>query len=735
MKNKLMFLLFLNSVCLFAQNRNDSLLKIVTLNEIPIVFNQAKYNEPITFVNLKKLDFEKTNLGQDAPFLLEKNIAITATSDAGNGVGYTYMRMRGIDQTRINVTINGIPYNDPESHQVFWVNLPDLLSSADNIQIQRGLGTSNNGAGAFGGTININTNKHQTKPLFETSHTYGSYNTIKNNVQFSSGLLANKFTINARLSRIVSDGYVDRASSNNYSYFVSAGMYIKRTTLFFNHFFGAEKTYQSWNGIPEDSLTTNRQFNSAGTDFGQKLIPYNNEVDNYKQWHYQILLKQDFSPKVKLNANIFYVKGKGYYEQYKVDHSFSNYGFDSVMYNQIVYYSSDIVRRRWLENYFYGANSQLTYSNKKRLDISVSVTWNQYRGAHFGKIVTSIIPTGLDASYKYYNSIGMKNDASVFAILNYKIKDNTSFYIDLQYRNVQYKIDGLNDNRATIYSKVNYHFFNPKIGIKSLINKKHQVQFYAGIGNHEPLREDFISGQPKAEKMLNIEASYIYTNNKKQNLGANIYFMGYKDQLVLTGAINDVGASIRTNVAKSYRLGLELFTHLPINKFIEFNANATLSINKIIAFDNIINTYDENYVSIDSLKIKQALKNKDISYSPSCIAYADIVITPFKGLAITINNKYTGRQYMDNTESTNKMIKAYNINNLIVSYKLPIKSNDDYIFSFMLNNFTNRKYVSNGYTYSERYAGDGYITDVYKYNYYYPQAPLNFLVGFTMKIR
>lgn len=735
MKNNLILVLCFFCVNLFAQNKMDSIYNIITLQEIPIVFNQAKLNEPITFVNLKKLDFEKNNLGLDAPLLLEKNIAITATSDAGNGVGYTYMRMRGVDQTRINVTINGIPYNDPESHQVFWVNLPDIMSSANTIQIQRGLGTSNNGAGAFGGTINVNTNEHQTKPLFETSHSYGSYNTMKNNMQFSSGLLANKFTINARLSRIESDGYVDRASSKNYSYFVSAGLYIKKTVLIFNHFFGAEKTYQSWNGIPEDSLNTNRKFNSAGTDFGQKLIPYNNEVDNYKQWHYQLLLKQDLSPKVKLNANVFYVKGKGYYEQYKVDHSFSNYGFDSVIYNQQVYYSSDIVRRRWLENYFYGANAQLTYTNKKRLEVSLSATWNQYRGAHFGKIVTSIIPTGLDASYKYYNSSGVKNDASVFAILNYKIQDNTSFYIDLQYRNVQYTIDGLNDDRTPIYLKVNYHFFNPKIGIKSLINKKHQVQFYAGIGNHEPLREDFISGKPKAEKMLNIEASYVYTNSKKQNIGANIYFMGYKDQLVLTGAINNVGASIRTNVAKSYRLGLELFAHLPINKFIEFNANATLSLNKIIAFDNIINTYDENYVSMDTIRIIQSLKNKDISYSPTCIAYADFVITPVKGLSITINNKYTGRQYMDNTESIDKMIKAYNINNLIVSYKLPIKSNDDYIFSFMLNNFTNRKYVSNGYTYSERYAGDGYITDVYKYNYYYPQAPLNFLVGFTMKIR
>jgi iron complex outermembrane receptor protein len=732
MKNLFVLYLIFIVFPFFAQT--DTSNNSVLLKEIPVFFNHAKSFEPITFVNINKVAIDKYNFGQDVPQLLERSISMTATSDAGNGVGYTYMRMRGVDQTRINVTINGVPYNDPESHGVFWVNLPDLMSSADNIHIQRGLGSSNNGAGAFGGTVNIFTNALKPTRFFETSHSYGSYNTIKNNVQFNTGLIANKFVINARLSRIASDGYVDRASSNIYSYYLSAGYIKNKTTLYFNHFFGSEKTYQSWNGLPEDSLNTNRTYNSAGTDFGQKLIPYNNETDNYKQWHYQMLLTQQLSNKIKLNANLFYIRGKGYYEQYKVDHSFSNYGFDSLIYNNTAYYSSDIVRQRWLSNYFYGANVQLNYNNKKNIDVSFSATYNQYRGEHFGKIVASTIPLNLDENYKYYKSMGIKNDASVFGILNYKLKTNTTLYLDIQYRYIQYTIDGLNDDRSPLDKKVNFSFFNPKVGVKHKIKNRHNLQLYAGIGSHEPLRDDFINGKPKAESMLNIEASYIY-DNKKQNVGANLYFMGYKNQLVLTGEINDVGAPIRTNVAKSYRAGIELFTHLPINKYVEFNANATLSINKIIEFDNTIVTYDENYTPIDSLLITQKVKNKDISYSPNLITYAEVVIYPAKGLSITINNKYTGRQYMDNTESIDKMIKAYNINNLVVSYKLPVKTNDDYIFSFMLNNFTNRKYVSNGYTYSERYAGDGYITDTYKYNYYYPQAPINFMLGFTMKIR
>lgn len=734
MKNFYVLLLLAATYCMHAQNTNDTIGKQLMLNEVSVTFNQAKSIEPITFVNLKKVDIEKNNLGQDVPVLLEKNISMTATTDAGAGVGYTYLRMRGVDQTRINVTINGIPYNDPESHQVFWVNLPDMLSSADNIHIQRGLGTSNNGAGAFGGTINIFTNALKAKPVFETSHSYGSYNTIKNNVQFSSGLIANKFTINGRLSRIVSDGYIDRARSNLNSYYLSAGLYKNKTTLIFNHFFGVEKTYQSWYGILEDSLKTNRTYNSAGTYYGAKTIPYENEVDYYKQWHYQLLLTQNISSKVKLNANVFYVKGKGYYEQFIVDAGLSNYGIDSAIYNNTTYFSTDIVRQRSLNNFYYGANAQVNFNDKQHVDLSVSATWNQYRGEHFGKIAASGIPLNLDKNYKYYKSMGIKNDASIYAILNYKIKKSTYFYVDLQYRNVQYTIDGLNDDRIALNTKVQYHFFNPKIGVKSTIKDRHQLQLYAGIGNHEPLRDDYIGNKPKAESMLNIEASYIY-NNKKQQVGANLYFMGYKNQLVLTGAINDVGASIRTNVDKSYRAGIELFTHVPINKYIELNANATMSLNKILSFENVVNTYDENYSSIDSLKIIKQYKNKDISFSPSLIAYADIVITPFKNFSITISNKYTGRQYMDNTESTARMIKAYNINNLNISYKLPVKSNDDYIFTFLLNNFTNRKFVSNGYTYSERYAGVGYVTDVYQYNYFYPQAPINFMLGFTMKIR
>lgn len=734
MKKHVCYIVLTLFTCLCnAQENTDSIQKSYDLKEIPISFNRARIGDPITFVNISKKEIEKYNLGQDVPILLEKNISMTATSDAGNGVGYSYLRMRGVDQTRINVTINGMPYNDPESHQVFWVNLPDLLSSADQIQIQRGLGSSNNGAGSFGGTINIFTNAIKKEALFATAHSYGSYNTQKNNLMFQSGLLKNAWTFNGRLSRIVSDGYVDRASSAIYSYFFNTAWLHKKTNIQFNHFYGTERTYQSWYGIPQDSLKTNPRLNTSGTDFGKRSIPYNNEIDRYSQWHFQLVLQQELTSKWNCNAMAFYVKGKGYYEQYKVEDALANYGITPQIINADTMYTSDIVRRRNLSNHFFGSNVSFTYTGSRSSFIAAA-GWNRYIGDHFGTIHASSIALSTPASYRYYDATGTKNDMNVYAIYTYKIAASTQLYADIQYRNIIYNIGGINDTRLALSSNKVYHFFNPKLGLQSTLANKHKIQLFAGIGHHEPVRDDFVQGNPKPERMLNVEASYIFTT-KKYDAGINFYFMGYQDQLVLTGAINDVGAAIRTNVDKSYRVGAEVFTRLQPNKYIQFNANATFSINKIVSHESVINTYDENYTAIDSLQIRETLKHRDISFSPAIIAYADVVLTPFKGFRFTLSNKYTGRQFIDNTQSTSRMLKSYNIMNVNIEYALPIKSNDDYIFTLMLNNITNRKYASNGYTFSERYAGTGYLTDIYQYNYVYAQAPFNFMLGFVMKIR
>jgi iron complex outermembrane receptor protein len=709
----------------------------VILNEIPIIFNRAGSDDPITFSSIKKSEIDLVNFGQDIPILLDKTIGVNSTSDAGNGIGYTYLRLRGSDQTRINVTLNGIPYNDPESHQVFWVNLPDFISNASEVQIQRGLGTSNNGAGAFGGTVNIATNSLNQKPYFETSTSYGSFNSCKNNMAAGTGLLKKHFIIDARYAQIFSDGYIDRASSKLHSFFMAFTFVNAKSNIRFIHFTGKEKTYQAWYGIPEDSLQTNRKFNSAGTDYGQLQPAYKNETDNYKQSHYQCLFEHKISKRMQMSGNAFYVRGAGYYEQYKVNQSFARYGFENVYTTSDTIFSADMIRRRSLQNHFFGANLAFNFKTDK-LNWKMAAGANKYLGDHYGTVIWSPFSASIPRDNKYYFGTGNKTDINVYSSINLKMSQALKFFVDLQFRYLNYAIEGQDGSGLSVSESNQYSFLNPKIGLQAVLGTNHKINVYAGMGHHEPLRDDFVNKRngknPLPEIMLDIELNYTYSN-KKIIAGINFYSMLYKNQLVSTGAINDVGALIRTNVDKSYRMGTELELSWKIQKHLSFNANATFSINKIISVNDVVNTYDENYISIDSLQIIRPLSNTTISFSPSILCYAELQYKPFKDFIISLTNKYTSRQFLDNTQQIKRSLKAYNINNLILSYTLHTRWIDDVAFSLQLNNITNRKFISNGYTYSERYAGNAYLTDVNTYNYYYPQAGFNLMVGLTIRIK
>ena len=484
-------------------------------------------------------------------------------------------------------------------------------------------------------------------------------------------------------------------------------------------------------------MLTNRTLNSAGTDFGQKTTPHANESDNYLQSHYQLLISQTINAFTNFSGNVFYVKGSGYYEQYKVAQNLNSYGFQDVYTEHDTITTTDMIRQRWLKNKFFGANLAFTIT-KPKLNWKVAAGFSNYLGNHFGKVIWAPYASTIPLDNTYYKGDGAKLDANIYSTLNYKITKALALYLDIQYRFIDYNIQGEDDNGSPVAERNRYHFFNPKLGMQANFNEHHHMNLYAGIGHHEPLRDDFVnkrSGKnPLPEAMLDIEWGYQYTN-KKVKTGINLYGMLYKNQLVVTGALNDVGAAIRTNVDKSFRLGAELECTWQIHKKLTFISNATFSLNKILQFNEVINTYDEFYVSIDSLRITNKLVNKNIAFSPSILGYIELQYQPIKNCTISFNNKFTGKQYLDNTQNNLRSLKPYNLNNLIVSYTLHTKPIDEIICSIQLNNITNRKYVSNGYTYSERYAGPGYLTDVNTYNYIYPQAGFNLMAGVIIKIK
>ena len=688
------------------------------IEEVQISAVRADNTTPTTFTNLSKEEIQKGNFGQDIPYLMEKTPSTVVTSDAGAGVGYTGIRIRGVDPTRTNVTINGIPLNDAESHGVYWVNMPDFASSTDNIQIQRGVGTSTNGAAAFGSSINIKTDNIQKEASTSIDNSFGSFNTIKNNIKVGTGLIKDQFTFDARLSRIQSDGYVDRASSNLNSMYLSGAWIGEKTLIKANLFRGHERTYQAWWGVNDEQLKNNRTFN---------YYTYENEVDNYNQDHYQLHLTQTINSKMNFNISGHYTKGYGYYEQYKNDEDFSTYGFSPIILSNDTINTSDIIRRRWLDNDFYGTVFSFNYTNLKNLKLVWGGSINEYKGKHFGEVIWARSASQSEIGDRYYENDAKKNEISSYVRGNYKIK-KINAYLDLQVRNINYSYLGFDEsfgNLVELQQNISFTFFNPKAGLSYTINDKSNLYASYAVANREPVRTDFINSspqsRPKAENLQNLEVGYKY-QHKKFFSNLNYYLMNYNDQLILSGEINDVGAYNRINVDKSYRMGVELEFGYMINKKISVSGNLMLSSNKIKEFNEYIDNYD-NY-DIDGNMIQDVIhhKNTDIAFSPNAIASLGLLYEPIKNLELGLMSKYVGKQYLDNTSNNNRKLNEYYLTNLTLNYTFVKLGLKEIKVGVLVNNVFNYLYENNGYTFSYVYGGE--LTTE---NYYYPQAGRNFL--------
>lgn len=716
----------------------------VRTDELIVYATRARENTPTTFTDVTKSELQSRNLGQDLPILLNLTPSIVTTTDAGAGVGYTGMRIRGSDGTRINVTMNGIPVNDSESHGTFWVNMPDFASSISNIQIQRGVGTSSNGAAAFGATVNLQTNGPAEKPSVELNQSVGSFGTFKTNASFNSGYLS-KFNFEGRVSKIVSDGYVDRSAADLSSYFLTGGYYGARTQLKAVVFGGREKTKQAWYGTPEARLKNDPEGLQMVIDWGGEYQTpeqldnllnsgrrfnyylYDNEVDDYAQDHYQVHASHTFSKNFDAAGAIHYTYGRGYFEQFRNDDSFSDYNLPDVIVGDSTISESDFVRRRWLKNDFYGATYSINY-HKDGLQVTFGGAWNQYEGDHFGELIWAQFASASTIRDRYYEGQATKTDFNTYLKANQQLGKHLNFFGDLQIRQITYETAGTDNDLLPYDVEAEYFFFNPKFGVTVFLTESMNAYTLFAVGNREPTRNDFIDAQngatPKSENLKNVEAG-IRKQGQLVSFEANYFLMAYKNQLVLTGAVNDVGSSIRTNVPKSYRTGIELSWNVRFTEQLSWAANATLSQNKILDFTEV--TYDYAFNPGDpDYESREDFEKSDISFSPRMVAGSTLAFEE-AGFTLQFMSKYVGKQYLDNTSNADRAISNYMTQDILLAYSLKAKGIEKITFSLLLNNLLNVKYESNAYTWGYLYEGFRY-----QQNNYYPQAGFNLLGGVSL---
>ncbi|SDK81713.1 iron complex outermembrane recepter protein [Catalinimonas alkaloidigena] len=725
--------------------------------EVVVSSTRVTERSAVAYTDVDREQIQKMNLGQDIPQLLQLTPSVVSTSDAGAGVGYTSIRIRGSDPTRTNVTINGIPYNDAESQGTFFVDLPDFASSVQSIQIQRGVGTSTNGAGAFGATVNIQTNTLEREPYAQVSNSFGSYNTWKHTVRVGTGLLGGHWAFDGRLSKISSDGYIDRARSDLKSFFTSAGYYGEKTVVKLNVFSGFEETYQAWNGVPEavakgDAAgieefiglnwpsdanaqylrTAGRTLNYAGTDFFQQFPAYNNEVDHYQQDHAQLFLTQELSPSLNLNIAGFYTRGLGYYEQYKVGEDFAAYQLSNVVLGNDTLTETDLVRRRWLDNHFYGTVFSANYT-EGRLSATVGGGWNRYDGDHYGEIIWAQYASDHNLGDRYYQGNGLKSDFNVYSKANYQFTDALSGFLDLQYRTIGYDIGGTDNDQRTLDLSTQYDFFNPKLGLNYQWNDRRSLYASFSVANREPSRTNLVDAPagslPTAETLYDLEAGY-REQSTRASWSVNYYLMQYKDQLIQTGELNDVGSPLMVNVPRSYRTGVELVAALRPVDWLTWNLNATFSLNKIDEFRELNYVYDAYYDVVGDTTL--VYTNTTMSFSPSVIGASSLQITPVEGLELAVLTKYVGDQYLDNTQNETRKLDAYLVNDLRASYSLAALGAKEINLTLLVNNVFNTMYSSNGYTYLTLFQGESGI-NLTNNNFVYPQAGTNFLLGLTAR--
>ncbi len=690
---------------------------------------------------------ERKNFGQDIPVLLESTPSLVTTSDAGTGVGYTGLRIRGVDASRINVTINGIPVNDPESHDVYWVNMPDLASSIENIQIQRGVGSSTNGAAAFGASVNIKTQDISEKPFGSIDQTVGSFGTHKTTVKAGTGIINQHFSLETRMSSIQSNGYLDRATSDLRSYFLSGAYIGKQSVLKAIVFSGKEMTYQAWYGTPESrvkgdtaAMNAYADRNGLSSEDRQNLLnagrtynfyTYKNEVDNYQQDNYQIHFTHTFNDKLILNLAAHYTYGRGYYEQYRKGENLADYGLNSVVIGSDTIQQTDLIRRLWLDNDFVGAVYGLTYKPTAHLDFVLGGSANTYFGGHFGELVWAQYASNSEIYQRYYSNDSRKSEVSSYLKAVYK-KDRFDVYTDLQFRHVDYSFIGkelVNGIPVDVTQAVQFNFLNPKVGGSFKINSNQMLFLNGGISHREPVRADFIAStaenRPTFETLQDVEFGH-QINTSRFSLTTNLYYMNYQNQLLLTGEISDVGTYIHTNVTKSYRMGVEVYGSYRFDKKLKLTGGITLSQNKIAQFNEYVDTY------LDTLPYytQQAIThtNADMSFSPNVIGNIGFEWMPIDNFNIAWMTKLVGRQYLDNTGNISRSIDPFNFSNVQFNYSIFDKFCKEIQFGVMINNVFNQMYSNNGYTFS--YVSGGQTTTE---NFYYPQAGRNFMVRALLK--
>ena len=707
------------AVSLHAQNQEQDTTQgtKVVLDEVLVSAVRVTKESPVTFSNLEKEEIAPRNLGQDIPILMNFLPAVVTTSDAGAGIGYTGIRVRGSDATRVNVTINGIPYNDAESQGTFWVNMPDFASSTQSLQLQRGVGTSTNGAGAFGASLNLLTDAFSEEAYGQISSSFGSFNTLRNNIKFSTGLMYDHVELSGRLSRIISDGYIDRASSELDSYFLQ-GVYKDDNTLVKALLFGGhEITYQSWFGVDAQTLEENRTFNSAGqyTDENGQTRFYENEEDNYKQDHFQLHWNEQLNANWNTNIAVHYTKGRGFFEQFREDDDFETYGFEPLVVNGEEVDTTDLIRRRWLDNDFYGTVFSANYQDEN-LQLILGGGYNIYKGDHFGEVIWARFANNSEYRDRYYDDTSTKTDLNLYSKAIYKLNDKWSLFGDLQYRTVGYEANG----EDTGLVDDTFNFFNPKAGLTFDLNQNNNFYFSYARANREPNRNDYENGNPRPERLNDFELGWRYINPSVQ-LNTNVYYMRYKDQLVLTGELNDVGAPLRANVGDSYRLGLEVDARFSLGTKWFLQPNVALSSNKNIDF---IFQRDGEI---------QNLGNTNIAYSPNVVAGNILGYMPHANWQFSLLSKYVSEQYMGNIDAEGSILEAYSQTDLNIQYTWQANSFiKSIVFSGLVNNIFDQDVVSNGFFFTfDDFSNPGTVTTEEGAGFY-PQAGINFLVGATL---
>lgn len=703
MKNYILYLAFILVVPLWAQEAQpqDST-QTQNLDEVLVKAVRVQPNAPITHSNLTKKDIRKRNLGQDIPVLLNYLPSVVSSSDAGAGIGYTYLRVRGSDATRVNVTINGIPYNDAESQGTFWVNLGDFASSVESLQLQRGVGTSTNGSGAFGASLNILTDGISENAGGEIANSFGSFGTRKHSIKFTTGLLNDHFEFAGRLSKIYSDGYVDRAFTDLKSYYLQGNYVDKNTIVKAITFGGKEKTYQAWYGLSKDQLEEDRT---------QNPYTYDNETDNYWQDHYQLHWIETLNANWSTNIGLNYTRGKGYFEQFKDGRSAADY-------NNLINEDSDVVVRRWLDNHFYVANANVTYK-KNSLELITGISYSDYTNDHYGEIIWgSDLASETNIRDRYYLSISDKSDFSIFSKATFRMSEKLQAFLDIQGRFVNYTTTGLTSDRAPIDIDERFDFFNPKLGFTYTLNPGNSLYVSYARANKEPNRNDFESNavDVQHEELNDFELGWRHESDRLR-LNANVYYMQYNNQLVLSGALDNVGEYLRENVDKSYRLGLELDASIVLTEQLSLVSNFALSKNKI------------QDLTINRDGAVQNLNDTNIAFSPDLITTHALEYAPNTKFRAALIGKYVGEQYLSNTDTEASKLDSYFVTDFNFTYTLPVNNVfDSIVFTGMVNNLFDLEYVDRGFTYLDTWSGPTAI----EIQGYYPQATRNFLLGMTL---